>query len=53
MLKEAIGKIMRYENLSAKEAYDAMEYIMDGRSNESQIASFLTALGMKESNIDE
>ncbi|MHB1275039.1 MAG: anthranilate phosphoribosyltransferase [Candidatus Humimicrobiaceae bacterium] len=53
MLKEIIEKIMRYENLSIKEAYDAMEYIMDGNSNESQVASFLTAMGMKEPNIDE
>jgi anthranilate phosphoribosyltransferase len=53
MLKELIEKIMRYENLNTTEAYDAMEYIMDGNSNESQISSFLTALEMKEPNIDE
>lgn len=53
MLKELIEKIMRYENLSITEAYDAMEYIMDGNSNESQISSFLTALEMKEPSIDE
>lgn len=53
MLKETIEKVMRYENLDTEEAYNAMDCIMDGRSNESQIASFLTALGMKELNINE
>ncbi len=53
MLIEIIEKIIRYENLNMEEAYSVMEYIMDGKSNESQLSSFLTALQMKGVNIDE
>lgn len=53
MLTEMIEKIIKHENLNIDEAYNVMDYIMDGKSNDSQIASFLTALRMKDVSIDE
>lgn len=53
MLTEVIEKIIRYENLDMEEACSVMEYIMDGKANECQLASFLTALQMKDLSIEE
>lgn len=46
-MKTFLEKILKGENLSQEEAYKAMEFIMEGKANDCQIAAFLTALRMK------
>ncbi|MFZ7102856.1 MAG: anthranilate phosphoribosyltransferase [Peptococcaceae bacterium] len=53
MIREAIGKVTRKENLSLQEAAEVMAEIMGGEATESQIGSFLTALRMKGETPDE
>ena len=47
MIKEAIAKLVRSEDLSKPEMELSMEDIMTGQALPSQIASFLTAMRMK------
>ena len=47
MFSELIAKLQRHEDLSVDEAAAAMEAIMDGRTQPSQIAGFLVGLAMK------
>jgi len=53
MIKEAISKVMRLENLTEEEAYAAMEDIMSGAATPAQIGGYLTALKMKGETPDE
>ena len=53
MIKEAIVKLVKGEDLSKKEIELVMEEIMTGQATPAQIASFLTALRMKGETIDE
>ena len=53
MLKQYITKIMNGENLTQEEAGRAMDIILTGEANESQIASFLSVLKMKGEVVDE
>jgi len=53
MIAECIRKVVLYENLNEKEAYDCMMQIVGGNASEIQIASFLTALSMKGETVDE
>ncbi len=53
MIKEAIAKVVDKENLSADEAAQTMEEIMEGVATDAQIASFITALRMKGETVDE
>ena len=53
MIKEAIGKLVLKEDLTAKEMQDVMEDISSKRATTAQIASFLTALRMKGETPDE
>lgn len=53
MIKEAIAKIVRLQNLTEEEAMSAMVEIMSGEATEAQIASFITALRMKGETVDE
>jgi anthranilate phosphoribosyltransferase len=53
MIKEAIAKLAKRENLSEKEAADTMSEIMAGEATDSQIAAFITALRMKGETVDE
>lgn len=46
-MKDYLDKILNGKNLSEDEAYKVMEFIMEGRANDCQIAAFLTALKMK------
>jgi len=46
-MKEFLEKILNGADLDSKEAYKAMEFIMEGKANDCQIAAFLTALKMK------
>jgi anthranilate phosphoribosyltransferase len=47
MLKEFLTQVINGESLSRQQARDAMQIIMSGQAQESQIGAFLTALRMK------
>lgn len=47
MLKEFIAQVIDGQNLSQREAQQAMEVIMSGQAGDAQISSLLTALRMK------
>ena len=47
MIKEKIEKLIEKKNLSLEESYSLMTNIMNGKANNSQIASILTALKSK------
>jgi anthranilate phosphoribosyltransferase len=53
MFRELIEKLQRHEDLSVDEAAGAMEAIMDGRAQPSQIAGLLVGLAMKGERPDE
>ena len=47
MIKEAIAKLIKKENLSTEMMEQVMEEIMTGEATDAQKASFLTAMTMK------
>lgn len=47
MLREFLAQVITGENLSRRQAKDAMQIIMSGQAQEAQIGAFLTALRMK------
>ncbi len=53
MIKEAIAKVVRGNDLTEGEMKAAMEEIMTGRATPAQIGSFVTALRMKGETVDE
>ncbi len=53
MIKEYIEKIASGNDLTINEAYNAMNYIMSGNCNNSQIAGFLIALKTKGETPEE
>ena len=53
MIKEAIIKLSKKEDLTYNEAETVMNEIMDGAATPVQMASYLTALSMKGETIDE
>lgn len=53
MIKEAIAKLVKKENLTAVQMNDVMEEIMTGEATDAQKAAFLTALAAKGETIDE
>ena len=53
MIKEAILKVSRKENLTYDEAFQTMDEIMSGEASEVQMSSYLTAMSMKGETIDE
>jgi anthranilate phosphoribosyltransferase len=53
MIREAIAKLVRRENLSPGEAEAVMQEIMLGEATPSQISAFLTALRMKGETAEE
>jgi anthranilate phosphoribosyltransferase len=53
MIKEAIAKVVRGENLEEAEMMGVMEGMMGGEATPAQIASFLTALRIKGETVDE
>jgi anthranilate phosphoribosyltransferase len=53
VIKEAINKLVRLQNLTETEASETMVEIMSGEATEAQIGSFITALRMKGETIDE
>ncbi len=53
MIKQAIAKVVKQENLTEKEMEEVMEEIMTGNATPAQIGSFVTALRMKGETVDE
>ena len=53
MIKEAILKLSKKENLKYEEAKAVMNEIMSGEATAVQMSSYLTALSMKGETIDE
>jgi len=53
MIKEAINVMVQGIDLSDAEMSQCMSEIMEGKTTEAQIASFLTALRMKGETVDE
>ncbi|MDK2918905.1 MAG: anthranilate phosphoribosyltransferase [Candidatus Petromonas sp.] len=53
MIKSAIDKVIRRQNLTENEMIYAMNAIMEGRATEAQIGGFLIALRMKGETAEE
>jgi anthranilate phosphoribosyltransferase len=53
MILDAIGKVVEMVDLTREEASTVMEEIMSGKTSNAQIASFLTALRMKNITVEE
>ena len=53
MIKEAIIKLTKKEDLTLQEAYQCMNEIMDDQASDIQKSAYLTALSMKGETIDE
>ena len=53
MIKEAIIKLSRKEDLTFAEAREVMNEIMNGQASGVQMAAYLTALSLKGETIDE
>lgn len=53
MIKEAILKLAKKEDLTYKEAYQVMDEIMSGEASNVQMSSYLTAMSLKGETIDE
>ena len=53
MIKEAILKVYKHQNLTYDEAYKVMDEIMSGEASEVQMSAYLTAMSMKGETIDE
>ena len=52
MIKEAIIKLSKKENLTYTEAEEVMNEIMEGKASDVQKSAYLTALSMKGETID-
>ncbi len=52
-MKDYLEKVLNKEGLTGDEPYKAMQYIMEGKANDCQVASFLTALKMKGETSEE
>lgn len=53
MIKEAINLLIQNKDLSEQKMIDVMRDIMEGKTTDAQIASFLTALRIKGEKIEE
>ncbi len=53
MIREAIKKVVNYQNLTEYEMAEVMKEIMEGRVTSAQIGSFLTGLSMKGETVTE
>ena len=53
MIKEAIIKLSKKQNLTYTEAEEVMNEIMEGKASDVQKSAYLTALSMKGETIDE
>lgn len=53
MIKDAIGKLVKGQDLTEQESAETMTEIMSGEATEAQIGAFITALRMKGETIPE
>lgn len=53
MIRDAIIKAVKRENLSYEMCYEVMDEIMGGKASSIQMSAFLTALSMKGETIEE
>ena len=53
MIKEAILKLAKKEDIGYDMAMEVMDEIMSGKATDVQISSFLTAMSMKGETIEE
>jgi len=53
MIREAISRVIKRENLSVEVTSEVMEQVMEGRATPAQIGSFLTGLRMKGETPEE
>ncbi len=53
MIREAIAKVVKGEDLKEKEAIEVMEEIMSGKCTDAQIGAFITALRIKGETVEE
>lgn len=53
MIKEAIAKVVRGEDLDSETMEAVMNEMMDGTATQAQMGSFLTALRMKKETVTE
>jgi anthranilate phosphoribosyltransferase len=53
MIKEAIAKVVRGEDLTEKEMEAAMDEVMTGQATPAQIGAFITSLRMKGETVEE
>lgn len=53
MIREAIKRVVKKENLSYEEANKVMDEIMSGETSDIQTSAFLTAMALKGETIDE
>ena len=53
MIREAIAKLTRKEDLTYEEARGVMEEMMDGTATQAQMGGLLMALSMQGETIDE
>lgn len=53
MIREAIAKTVRFNDLSEEEAAEVMAEIMTGKATPSQVGSFMTAMSMKGEKVHE
>lgn len=53
MIKEAILKVCRKQNLTYEEAEQVMNEIMEGQASQVQMSSYLTAMSLKGETVDE
>ena len=53
MIVEATKKVVDNQNLTAEEAEQVMDEIMDGTAEQMNMAAFLTALRMKGETVEE
>ena len=53
MIKQAILKISKHQDLTYDEAYQTMDEIMSGEASEVQMSAYLTAMSMKGETIPQ
>lgn len=53
MINKAVKQIIAGKNLTEKEAFDAMNQIMEGKATDAQIAAFLIGLRVKGETVEE
>jgi len=53
MIKEAIARVIQFQDLTQNESVEVMNEIMSGQATDAQIASFITALRIKGETVDE